>query len=131
MAEKGRPGRGSGEYTSGRWGHPVHSAVNRLPSTNPLPWVERCRGGFSRVLRSALRRGPRRGSAAARALVYSRPPGAFRSPSPSHSSPAPSRRAATAPARVTPDPDATWQRIRTELRRAVTDHTYHLWLEPL
>jgi chromosomal replication initiator protein len=32
---------------------------------------------------------------------------------------------------VTPDPDATWQRIRGELRQAVTDHTYHLWLEPL
>jgi chromosomal replication initiator protein len=32
---------------------------------------------------------------------------------------------------VTPDPDATWQRIRTELRQTVTDHTYHLWLEPL
>jgi chromosomal replication initiator protein len=32
---------------------------------------------------------------------------------------------------LTPDTAATWDRIRGELRRSVTDSTYHLWLEPL
>jgi chromosomal replication initiator protein len=30
-----------------------------------------------------------------------------------------------------PDPDATWTEIQDQLRDAVTDSTYHLWLEPL
>src|SRR3954453_9738946 len=35
--------------------------------------------------------------------------------------------------RVVPTPDlaATWTAIQGELRAAVTDSTYHLWLEPL
>jgi chromosomal replication initiator protein len=32
---------------------------------------------------------------------------------------------------VTSDPDAIWTTIQAELRRAVTDSTYHLWLAPL
>ncbi len=30
-----------------------------------------------------------------------------------------------------PDPDHAWLRIRSELRQAVSDATWHLWLEPL
>jgi chromosomal replication initiator protein len=30
-----------------------------------------------------------------------------------------------------PDPSAAWQRIRHELRGAVTESTWHIWLEPL
>jgi chromosomal replication initiator protein len=31
----------------------------------------------------------------------------------------------------TPDPPLAWRRVRHELRRAVTDSTWHIWLEPL
>jgi len=32
---------------------------------------------------------------------------------------------------LTPDLDAIWTRVQAELRAAVTDSTYHIWLEPL
>jgi chromosomal replication initiator protein len=41
----------------------------------------------------------------------------------------PTRSRSTTP--VHPELEHTWSQIQAELRRAVTDSTYHLWLEPL
>ena len=67
-----------------------------------------------------------RGAPAGRCYIR-RPPGP---PSPSIPPPRnPTRSRSTTP--VQPALEHTWSRIQAELRRTVTDSTYHLWLAPL
>src|SRR6478672_7443317 len=82
---------------------------------------------FSRDLRSRARMGVEGAEHVQAALVYSPPPGA---PGPLYSPPRnPTRSRSTTP--VHPALEHTWSQIQAELRRAVTDSTYHLWLAPL
>ena len=64
-------------------------------------------------------------------LCYVRAPGRSRPFSPAHLEPRlPPRRSIAAPVSE-PDPATIWHRFRTEARRAVSETTWHIWLERL
>src|SRR5688572_25642055 len=100
----------------GAWGAAKHDSAHR--SGRPA-------GGFSRDVRPVSRapvQAPRR---ATRPLVYSPPSGRFEVPSAVPAVPTPKESTTPAP---TPQLAQNWASIRSELRRAVPDSTFEIWL---